>query len=404
MRKRNNDMSLFNLGSDFRVFPDRCATSSVDATSIVGHALFKQPKKCSIIDAKLSKDAAKRFKQWCDESTLFAPDSIPYNKDGYETVGDVVRKDWDVKSGALPLGAYIVGTKPVHNVILNNSRGIADHNLLRSYVDMFARSKSEHNIVIFDRNAEAFQIYGKQLEQYGYDVNIIDCIGARYDDGRRVYGEDRQCLKYNPLALAVYQALDGDWIKVACTVNNAIEHLICLFPKDSDPFHPTAAYNLILGVVYMLMWNALEDYKKEPYNKDCFNRVNLSTVYDVLQKVSENDFQALNDLGINVSDSVDSLAEVFEETVLSIYEDRYIGDDGKEYDRNQSIRSLLMTHQNLLKATMFYDAALYKSLLFLATECMSSYADLKGVVKGFNETNVFDTRAFITPSEGQRKR
>lgn len=413
---KKNDTSLFELGEGYNIFPDRCATSSVDATSIVGHVLFSQPKKCGKIDAKFAKTISKKIGSK-NLSPVFAPDSIPYKygEDGYKTVGDVVRDDWQIKDGALPTGAFIVDTKPSHNLIINTSAGIADHSILKSYVDMFARSRNNNNIVIYDRRGEALHFYGKELEKYGYDIRIIDTIGARRDDGTRVFGTDKTCITYNPLALAVKYVIRARndtrsdwWTKVAIVVNDAVADLMCRYPEGGDPFHPTAAYYLVLGLIYALIWNALEDLANEPTvnnyanpltDSKCveiFERVNLANVYDILVKIREDDFNSLNELGIKATDE-DDICSLFENTISRIYERTYIDEKGDEYDFNFSIRQLLKHMWDIVRVS------LGSNDIFFAINELAPIAEMRFTLTGIRGSNVFDTEEFVADNGAKKQ-
>lgn len=399
MKKRNDksidELTLFETNNSFHIFPDRYGTSSVDATAIVSHVFLRSPKRCDKIDTKLAKSASKIMKSRSLSSSIFTPDYVPYEH--YGTMGDVIKQDWIVPSGAKPIGAYVVSNRPMHNLILNNSAGIADHSILWSYVDIFSRSRNDNNMIFFDYKGEAYQLYGKHLEQCGYDVRVL----AR---DPKLFGADKNYIRYNPLSEAIRSCVKGDWVKVANVVLNVTQNLMITHPDGSDPFHPSPFVNLIDGIIFMLLWNGLEDYH-ETGDINEFDIVNLANVYDILAKIKANDFKSLSTNGLKVTYDVNTIYSLFESTINEISFEKDFNRGGDICDKNEPIRSLIRSEYNIFRCGVGDSVTMLDTLLDIAIEQCKSFSEIGYMISGVEGNDVFDVETFLTPESkcGKKK-
>lgn len=184
---------------------------------------------------------------------------IPYNADGkdqyklkgYDTVGDLINKDWDFPEYEVqrPGGAYIVDTAPVNTMVLAITRAGKGQTYIEPMLDMWMREKRPNNVVINDPKGELLVKNYVKATMRGFQVVQFNLINAMKTD------------IYNPLGMAADAAREGDATKCAIYVENIAD---VFFPTDGgeDPVWPNAANNAFKRAAYGLIDFYLEEERE----------------------------------------------------------------------------------------------------------------------------------------------
>lgn len=184
---------------------------------------------------------------------------IPYNADGkdqyklkgYDTVGDLINKDWEFPEYEVqrPGGAYIVDTAPVNTMVLAITRAGKGQTYIEPMLDMWMREKRPNNVVINDPKGELLVKNYVKATMRGFQVVQFNLINAMKTD------------IYNPLGMAADAAREGDATKCAIYVENIAD---VFFPTDGgeDPVWPNAANNAFKRAAYGLIDFYLEEERE----------------------------------------------------------------------------------------------------------------------------------------------
>ncbi|WP_026820061.1 type IV secretory system conjugative DNA transfer family protein [Arthrobacter castelli] len=284
----------------FDWFPDAGAHSSVQASSMISHAMLakKGLKKIDVArraeadtfddngnvlyyagealddeDGKLITDRKPIIDEEFGEALFTAselPDdkdlrkrydttAIPYNADGrdrdrlgtYKRVNDLINDDWDFPDYEVqrPAGAYVVDTAPVNTMVLAITRAGKGQGYIEPMLDMWSREINPSNMVINDPKGELLVKNYIPFVTRGYEPVQFNLINSMKTD------------IYNPLGMAADAAREGDSTKCALYVENIAD---VFFPVDGseDPVWPNAANNAFKRAAYGLIDFYLEEERE----------------------------------------------------------------------------------------------------------------------------------------------
>jgi hypothetical protein len=167
---------------------------------------------------------------------------------GFATIGDLVRKDWNLPLYEVqrPAGAYVVDTAPVNTMVLAITRAGKGQTYIEPMIDMWSRERRPSNMVINDPKGELLVKFFVPLVRRGYSPVQFNLINSMKTD------------IYNPLGLAADAAREGDQTKCAQYVENIA---MVFFPTDTgdDPMWNNAANNAFKRAAYGLIDYYLEE-------------------------------------------------------------------------------------------------------------------------------------------------
>lgn len=167
---------------------------------------------------------------------------------GFTTIGDLVRKDWNLPLYEVqrPAGAYVVDTAPVNTMVLAITRAGKGQTYIEPMIDMWSRERRPSNMVINDPKGELLVKFFVPLVRRGYSPVQFNLINSMKTD------------IYNPLGLAADAAREGDQTKCAQYVENIA---MVFFPTDTgdDPMWNNAANNAFKRAAYGLIDYYLEE-------------------------------------------------------------------------------------------------------------------------------------------------
>ena len=196
--------------------------------------------------------AEKKYRTYYDASKIkYNPDGKDRDKLGkYATVADLINDDWELPlyEPQRPAGAYIVDTAPVNTMILAITRAGKGQTYIEPVLDMWMREKRPNNMVVNDPKGELIVKNYVKATVRGFHVVQFNLINPVSTD------------IYNPLALAVISAREGDNVKCSAYVDNIAK---VFFPVDTkeDPVWPNAANNAFKRAAYGLIDYYLEEEK-----------------------------------------------------------------------------------------------------------------------------------------------
>lgn len=229
------------LPSNYDVFPDAGAHSSVSPTAVLSHMMLDNKGIDKITVPKLvdgdpvydedghmvmeTKDVFDRnFGEELFSASFiptkenggkplrkfFDPRSILYNPTGVrgkakgQTVADLINSDWEFPSyeRQRPAGAYVVDTNPANTMVLAMTRAGKGQTIIEPTIDMWTREKNPHNIAVNDPKGELYSSFYYPASQRGYDVIAFNLINPSRTN------------IYNPLGYAVEASRQGDNQKV----------------------------------------------------------------------------------------------------------------------------------------------------------------------------------------------
>lgn len=184
---------------------------------------------------------------------------IPYNPGdedrgklkGYATVADLIKGDWELPDYEVqrPAGVYLVDSKPVNTMVLAMTRAGKGQTYIEPTVDMWTREKKPSNMVLNDPKGELLMKFWVPLVTRGYQPVQFNLVNPPKTD------------IYNPLGIAAKAAREGDATKCALYVSNQAD---VFFPLDGseDPVWPNAANNAFKRAAYGLIDFYLEEERE----------------------------------------------------------------------------------------------------------------------------------------------
>ena len=184
---------------------------------------------------------------------------IPYNPGdedrdklkGYATVADLIKRDWTFPDYEVqrPAGFYLVDSKPVNTMVLAMTRAGKGQTYIEPTIDMWTREKKPSNMVVNDPKGELLKKFWVPLVTRGYQPIQFNLVNPAKTD------------IYNILGIAAKAAREGDATKCALHVNNVAD---VFFPLDGseDPVWPNAANNAFKRAAYGLIDFYLEEERE----------------------------------------------------------------------------------------------------------------------------------------------
>ena len=190
---------------------------------------------------------------------FFSPRKTPYNpgaknfdKTGaQDTVAAHIEELWAFPEyePQRPAGVYIVDEGAVNTMILAMTRAGKGQTYIEPMIDMWSREQRQNNMVINDPKGELLVKNYARLSVRGYQVVQFNLINPLKTD------------IYNPLAMAVHAAREGNSTSVAMYVENIAE---VFFPVEGadDPVWPNAAANAFKRAAYGMIDYYMEEERQ----------------------------------------------------------------------------------------------------------------------------------------------
>lgn len=190
---------------------------------------------------------------------FFSPRRVPHNPGGknrdktgkQDTIAEHIAADWELPEyePQRPGGVYLVDEAPVNTMVLAMTRAGKGQTYIEPMIDMWSRERRQHNMVINDPKGELLVKNFVRLAVRGFQVVQFNLINPLKTD------------IYNPLAMAVQAAREGNSTYVAMYVENIAE---VFFPVDGadDPVWPNAANNAFKRTAYGLIDFYMEEERQ----------------------------------------------------------------------------------------------------------------------------------------------